>query len=226
MPLPKGYVSNAGITVKALTRKFSRMFHQSWPVPGGAAVVAASLNAYKLAVAGPSANSTNTYKAIDGTLDGALVVNKRAKPDYSRNVVITVTHGAAVVAVSGVITGKDIFGDIMTEAWSVVGGGVTQTFTGKKGFAEILSVTVVAVADASTDTVTIGTGNVLGVDLAFSIPSAVKELTDGAVVTTGVFVAGNPVAAADWRGTYAPATVPNGAHTYDIVVICDDPEDS
>ena len=220
MPLPAGYVSNAGITVKGLTKKFSRLYHQVLTAPA-----AAALNNLKLAVAGP-VTSTITYRAVDGTLDGALVVAKRAVLDYARNVVITVTHGAAVVALSGVITGKDIYGDLMTEAWSVTAGGVSKTYTGVKAFKEIISISVTSVADASTDTVTAGTGQVFGVDFLTTFPAIIKEVVDGGVVTTGTLVTGVHDATHDVHGTYSPATAPNGVHNYEFVVLCDSPEDS
>jgi hypothetical protein len=64
--------------------------------------------------------------------------------------------------------------------------------------------------------------------------TAVKEVVDATLVTTGVFVAGgiaisaagviSVTANADPRGTYAPATIPNGAHNYDVWFISDIPE--
>jgi len=64
--------------------------------------------------------------------------------------------------------------------------------------------------------------------------TALKEVVAAALVVTGVFVAGgitisaagviSITANADPRGTYAPATIPNGATTYDVWYISDIPE--
>lgn len=222
MPLPAGYVTGAGISVKGIQRTLSRLYHQKLSSP---APIAAATNNILTTKAGPN-TTTVVYSTTDSPLfDGTLFSGGRVVLDYARNIVITVTHATAVVALSGVITGKDIFGDVMTEAWSVTAGGTSKTFTGKKAFQSILSVSVVAAADASADSVVIGTGTVFGLDVTSQIGGAgasVKEIVDGSLVTTGTLVAKS--ATDDPRGTYSPATAPNGAHTYECIYITDDPE--
>lgn len=220
MPLPASYVSSRGLNVRGRNLLFSTIYKQSWVNP--AAVVT---NGYKTAFAGPN-TATVEYTPASG-LNGSLVSGGRAVPDFPRNVVITVTHGSAVVAESGVITGLDINGDVITEAWSVTAGGVSKTFTGKKAFAAITSVTVTAAADASTNTNIIGTGQVFGFEARVALGgagAAVKESVDGAIVTTGTIAAASSAATDDPRGTYSPATAPDGAHDYIAWVLSDDPE--
>lgn len=218
MPLPADYVTNRGLTIRGIRRNFGAIYHQSWVNP---AILDA--DGYKTSFAGPAAAGTVEYTPTSG-LNGALVSAGRAAPDVPRNVVITVTHGTAVVAESGVIEGLDLNGDFMSEAWSVTAGGTSKVFTGAKAFAAVTRITLTVAADASTNTNTIGTGTVLGLDVRLSVASAVKERVDGAIVTTGTFVAASTAAAADPRGTYSPATAPDGAHDYDVWVISDDPE--
>lgn len=230
MPLPTSYLGPHGVAgPKGGVRRLAAVVRQSWPpvgtTSGQVAPVALVTNGFKTAVAGPN-TATVIYgrtaalgTPFDGTLASGIV-------DYPRNVVITVTHGAAVVALSGVISGIDKYGRNLTEAWSVTAGTVSKTFTGAKAFARVDTVTVIAATDASTDTVIIGTGNVLGLDTKCSVGAvgaAVKELTDGGIVVTGTLVAASSAAAADPIGTYLPATVPNAAHTYDLWFVSDDP---
>jgi hypothetical protein len=220
--------SNRGITVKGKSFDLSGIYRRRWwadpNTPSVGVPAAASANGFMLSFAGP-----NTATVIYGPAPNANVAYTGAlgpsgKTDWPRNVVITVTHASAVVALSGVITGKDALGRDMTEAWAVTAGTTSKTFTGAKAFSKVDSISVVAAADASADSVVIGTGNVLGIDLPVAAPKPVLELTDGAIVTTGTVVAASTSAAADPLGTYTPATAPNGAHTYDVWVVIEDEE--
>lgn len=220
---PPGYVSNRGINVRGFAFDLSGVYHKRWGLfsdqPSIALPIASSANAYMLSFLGPN---TATFTFLKALFTGVLA--PKGRPDWPRNVVITVTHASAVVALNGVITGKDSLGRDMVEAWAVTAGTTSKTFTGAKAFSQVDSITVIAAADATADSVVIGTGNVLGIELPVAAPKAMIELTDGAVVTTGTVVAASAAAAADPLGTYAPATVPNGAHTYDAWVYIEDEE--
>lgn len=217
MPLPTGYVTSRGLNIRGKQLLFSALFKQSWVNPA-----AVDPDGYKTTFAGP--NTTTVEFTPASGLNGALVVAGSAKPDFHRNVVITVTHATAVVAESGVIEGFDPNGDFISEAWSVTAGGTSKVFTGLKSFAAITKVTVTAATDASANSNTIGTGQVFGLDARLSVASAVKERVDGAIVTTGTLVVAGTASTADPRGTYSPATAPDGAHDYEVWVISDDPE--
>lgn len=222
------YGSDRGYTVKGQPRGASVVYHQQWVNPATSA-----LNNIRTSLLGPNTATftltPNSATALDGTLASGPAGGKKVIQDFSRNVVITVTHASAVVALSGVITGKDAYGRDISEAWSVTAGTTSKTFTGKKGFKEITQVTIVAAADATADTVTIGNGNVLALDVNNVVGvtgGALKELSGGALVVTGVLTAKSAVATDDPRGTYLPAAAPNGATTYDVVFVSDDPENS
>lgn len=133
-----------------------------------------------------------------------------------RNVVITVTHGSAVVAMSGVITGTDRVGNPITEAWSVTAGGTTKTFTGNVAFATVTAITETIAADASTNTIVAGSGVKLGLLASVSCASLVKETSAGAVVTNGTIVLASSAVNNDPRGTYVSNAAPNGATTYEV----------
>lgn len=156
--------------------------------------------------------------------NGSLASGGVATLTPGRNVVITVTHASAVVAMSGVITGFRL-GRLYTEAWSVTAGGTSKTFTGVEAFDRVVSITEVVAANASANTIIMGTGNVLGLVAKCSLGganAAIKELAAGSIVTTGTLVAASTAANTDPRGTYTPATAPNGSNDYTIWYISDD----
>lgn len=184
------------------------------------APAAASTTAFiSSGVAGPN-TTTVTYEPGDVDMDGAL--GATGIIPQARNVVVTVAHASSVVAMSGTITGKDKYGRTVTEAWSVTATGTSKTFTGAVAFKEITSITMTAVADASGNTITFGTGKVFGLDFKTAIPSLVKEMQDAAVVTNGVVVAASDSANADRRGTYTPNGTPNGTIDWTLWYIVDD----
>lgn len=222
MPSPSGYQSNRGITVKGKAYDLSGLYHMHFgtnPDNAAPAPAAAITNGFLTTFAGPN---TTTATILKSQFTGSIGVSGR--PDWPRNVVITVTHGSAVVALSGVITGKDAIGRDLTEAWSVTAGGTSKTFTGAKAFSQVDQITVVAAADATADSVIVGTGTVLGIDLPVAVPKPVLETVDGAIVTTGTVVAAGTGAAVDPLGTYSPASAPNGARIYDVWVIIENEE--
>lgn len=122
-------------------------------------------------------------------------------PDVPRNVV-----GAWTTSSTVTVTGTDYYGQTQTETQT------GATFTGKKAFASIVSITSSAAVTAAT----FGTGNVLG------LPFHVRSICDffASVFDTGAdagtLVAAdltNPATAStgDVRGTYTPAGTLNGA---------------
>lgn len=159
------------------------------------------------------------------TIGGALATGGVAALTPPRNVVITVTHGSAVVAMNGTISGTDEYGKVITEDWSVTAGTTSKTFTGKKAFKTVTGITETIAADASANTIIAGDGKVLGVSFKTTGIKPIVELEDGATPTAGVTVAGSTAATADARGTYTPNSTLNGALTFVIYYIVDDPTD-
>lgn len=215
MPLSAGYITNRGVTPKRGRRVTpAALCAQVWTNP-----LAAATNGLSTSHTGAAAASTR-----DMTLNGSLVSGGIGKFDFPRNVVITVTHGSAVIAMNGVISGYDLVGRPMTEAWSVTAGGTTKTFTGKKAFAQVTGITETVAADASTDTVIAGSGTIFGLDNPCSVASGVKETSAGSVVTNGTIVKASAVSTDDPHGTYSPSSAPNGSTTYELWYISNQPE--
>lgn len=168
--------------------------------PGASAADAILLSAAITAAAGVSVFTG----ALGRTLDART----------GRNVVAAWT-GAAVMTV----TGKDMYGRKLVEA-SASG----TSFTGKKAFKTITSITVSADVTAAT----VGTGNVLGLPVFLSSASFVlKELQDNVAATAGTIVLGSvatkPTATSnDTRGTYTPNAAPDGLKSFALISIVQD----
>lgn len=211
MPLSRDYLSNRAFRGTSGQRYVpSAILHQTWTDPA-----LADGDGFSVSHTGAAAAGTREM-----TLGGALAgVN-----DYARNVVIVVTHASSVVAMSGTITGTDVYGNALTEAWSVTATGTSKTFTGKKAFKTVTSITETVAADASANSIIAGNGVVLGLNSKLALASALKEVAAGSVVTTGTLVAASTAATADPRGTYTPATAPDGSNDYTVWYISDDPE--
>ena len=171
--------------------------------------------------AGKIANTNTITLARGAAWDGTI--GAAGKPDFARNVVVTVTHATSVVAMTVVVAGVDIWGNAITESISIAATGTTQTGTGLKAFYRIDSIAMTATGNAEANTLTLGTGQVFGLDFLNPIPSLVTEMIDTTLVTTGTTVAGVITSTADKRGTYSPATAPNATHSWTIWYICDDP---
>lgn len=168
-------------------------------------------------VAGPNTTTTTVRAA---SFDGAIGVT--GVIPVGRNVVVTVTHGSAVVACSGTITGTDKYGRVITEAWSVTAGTTSKTFTGAKAFKSVVSISITAAGDASADTIKLGTGNLLGLSYPAAAPKIIAETQDGAAPTAGALVAASSSASADRRGTYAPNATPDGSKDFVVWYLVDD----
>jgi len=165
-----------------------------------------------------------TAGAEDMTLDGARVTGGVATLDVPRNVTLT---GATTdhSAVTATITGTDVYGNAMVETMACPNN---STVSGKKAFK---TVTTVAVDGAiATNGISVGFGDVLGLPVYLGQTGLMlADLEDGAAVTDGTFVAGlatgtaSTATTADVRGTYDPNSAADGAKTFTLYTIVNDP---
>lgn len=166
----------------------------------------------------PAASANGIMNAVDiaAIITKGGVIVPAFNPDtmmglYGRNVTL-ILSGAGTPTVT--VRGRDYLGQPMAE--NLVGTGAASV-VGKKAFKSIDNITT-SVGVAAT-TLNLGYGNVLGLPYAFLNVNA--EIMDGAIAAAGTFVAGsNTVQTAtttDPRGTYLPASVPNGARELAIV---------
>ena len=100
---------------------------------------------------------------------------------YGRNLISVVTHGSAVVAMTILITGYDYLYRAMTELHTITAGTTTKTATGYKAFKYVKSVAITAAADASANTLNLGTGTKLGLPYALQKKGQLLQATLGGV---------------------------------------------
>ena len=212
MPLPAGYRNARAVrTRKNRKRNMSAIYKQTWTN-----AAALDPNGISVSHAGAAVAGT-TLQTIGGALAASL-------GPYARNFIITVTHASSIVAMNVIVTGEDMFGNVITETWAVTATGTSKLSTGLKAFAVVTSITEVIAADASTNTIISGTGDVLGLELPASSITPVAEEEDGAAPTAGVVVAASSVATADRYGTYEPNSALDAAIDLDLWYIVDVPE--
>ena len=160
-----------------------------------------------------SANGIVTSSSLNTGVAATLVTGTL---DVPRNVVAAWTNTAVIT-----VKGTDVYGKAMTES-----SGSGTSFTGKKAFKTITSVTV----SANVAGLTVGFGDVLG--LPVFLPAAgyiVKELQDGAAATAGTAVAGirtsggSTATTGDVRGTYDPNAACDGGKVFELLIALPDP---
>jgi hypothetical protein len=171
----------------------------------------------------PDAAETVTYTpATDGTspLDSAAVLSVITLPDGStdnvfdvrggalagRNLVSVVTHDSAVVAMTILISGYDYYLNPMSELHTITATGTSKTATGFKAFCYVSDIAITAGADASANTVNIGTGEKLGLPYALEKKGHILSATIGGVQEL-INVGSN---AAVMEGLAVAATTSNG----------------
>jgi len=144
------------------------------------------------------------------TINGASV----GVPDVPRNVVAAWTNTAVVT-----VSGFDQYGVAMSEA-----SGSGTSFTGKKAFKRITSVTF----SANVTGATVGTGDVFG--LPFILPSVsqvLREIANGTTPSAGTIVAADTAkpstTTGDPRGTWDPNTAADGSVGFQLLVAAGNP---
>lgn len=151
--------------------------------------------------------SQSVGAGASATINGALASDGVATFDVPRNVVGSWT-GTAVVTV----TGTDVYGETIVES-SASG----TSFTGKKAFGTVTSVSF----SAAVTSATVGSGDVLG--LPFRVDANGLLAARGAnAADTGTFVPADTNTATattgDVRGTYDPSTTLNGSNKVAVLL--------
>lgn len=165
-----------------------------------------------------SANAISLSQSINtgtpGLVNGALASAGVATMVTPRNVVAAWT-GTAVLTV----TGKDTYGQTMVES-SASG----TSFTGKKAFATVTSVTV----SANVTACTVGTGVAIGCGFRHNITdfgwARVDNAIDAATVVPADATTPATATTGDVRGTITFASAPDGTKQYAVAYIVTDRE--
>lgn len=179
----------------------------------------------------PSAAGTMTYTPAT---DGTAPLNKTGRPatatittadgavlcwvlDVPRNLVSVVTHSSSVVAMDIVLTGYDTYFQKMKELHAITATGTTKTATGTKAFKYLSSIAITVAANASTNTLNLGYGSVLGLPYYLAEKSDLLSVWFDQAVDSSTVVAGVTTTASattgDVRGTITIAGTLNGAKT-------------
>ena len=148
-----------------------------------------------------------TYNGSTLTVNGNTFLNT-ISPDVPRNVVAAWTTSSTVK-----VSGFDLYGLAMTETQT------GTTFTGKKAFAVVTSIT----SSASITAFTAGFGNKLGLPFAIATGDFLGAVFNDNVETAGTFTQADftyPATSTtgDPRATYVPAGTLNGASFFNACV--------
>ncbi len=179
---------------------------------------AAVANAHMLSFA--TAASIQSFSRAAGTMTGA----QTAEMVPPRNVTVTSTINAHVTALAVAIVGRvrDITGALIAQTDTINttnGGGATDA--GTKAFAFVDSISIPAMGGAA-GSLTVGFGVVCGLrrklKSAAGMPVVLQQITNGALVTNGTFVA---AATSGPHGTWAPNSAANGTNDYALVYMQD-----
>jgi len=168
----------------------------------------------------PNGGSITYTTANIGTspCDGA---NQTWVLDVPRNIYTVTTHSSSVVAMTVLVQGQDQYGVSMSEQISVPATGTSQTVQGKKAFKKILSITITATGDATTNTFNLGFGDVLGLPYIMARNTVVKEIENTGAASPGTIVVADTstpsATTGDVRGTYDPASACNGSKTFRLI---------
>lgn len=174
----------------------------------------------------PIALSTTAVLATTAVADASLHTLATAYVADVPRGISAVSSNAGDTTQTVTVRGFDEYGQAMTESIALNG---TTGVNGKKAWKTIVSYQASA---SLAGNLSIGITNVLG--LPILIPAAgyvFQEILDSAknanagTTTAGVSGAVASATTGDVRGTYAPATtLPNGTHTYELLVACPDPK--
>ena len=96
--------------------------------------------------------------------------------DVPRNLTAAVTHASSAVAMTITVTGFDVYGQMMKETLSTAATGQSQSATGKKAFKYILSIAITSAGNATTNTLSMGWADVLGLPLKAAAKSDVMQV--------------------------------------------------
>ncbi len=168
----------------------------------------------------PNAN-TLTFTVATATSSSIIGTNSTWVIATPRNLTLKVTHGSSIVAMTAVVTGTDLYGDVMSELFTITATGTSKTATGKKAFATVTSVAVTSASNAEANTWNIGHADTLGVPVRFATLEQVLVIMDGASVASTTVVADDTAATTstgDVRGTVLPGTATNGTRRFSVWV--------
>lgn len=130
----------------------------------------------------------------------------------------TMTHGTSIVATTIVVTGFDVYKQLMSELFTITATGTSKTVVGGKAFAYILSIAITSASDSEANTLVLGFNDKLGLPFAVDVKNKIIGMMDGAMDTPTIVLADTTspatTATTDVRGTVDFATASNGTRIF------------
>lgn len=150
-----------------------------------------------------------TVKMLDG-------LNYSVFPlDVPRNITLAASHDTSLVAMTVKVVGFDQWGARVSETLTVTATGTSKTVAGLKAFTWIYSIAITSAGNATTNTLSVGFGDVLGLPYALQEKADVLGIyfNDAADSATVVKAASATATATtgDVRGTIDPASACDGS---------------
>ena len=199
-----GIFTNGATTCPFLPGSFPQAITTTGPFGGSGALVNAQTAATATVAGQPPVLGVANFYSVSASIAAAgTAVLAATTPDVTRNVV-----GAWTTSSTITVSGLDMYGYPQTEAQT------GTTFTGKKTFSAIISITSSAAITAAT----FGTGNVLG--LPFNTQSGgilspmFNDAADASTFVAGDYTYPATTSTGDVRGTVTAAGTLNGAKFY------------
>lgn len=167
-------------------------------------------------------NATTTYTFPASNVSPTDGVRRDGILDVARNITAAVTHGSSVVAMTIRVTGTDEYGATLIEDLSIAATGTSQAAAGLKAFKTVTSVAITSAGNATTNTLNLGFGDVLGLPYRVDAGGVLVKLNDNAL-DTGTFVPADttdPATATtgDVRGTFDPSVTLDGSKVIRLLV--------
>lgn len=167
-------------------------------------------------------NTTITYTfpaSSASPQDGAL---NSGVMDVPRAVAAVTTHASSVVAMTVLVTGTDEYGEAMSELITVPATGTSQTVAGKKAFKTVTSVAVASAGNATTNTLNLGTSDVIGLPFRVDAADMCVVFLNGVSVDAATLVRAVTSAATttsgDIRGTFNPSASIDSTNRFQVLL--------
>lgn len=134
-----------------------------------------------------------------------------------RALTLAVTHATSIVAMTCIVSGYDVYGQAMTELFTITATGTSKSAAGKKAFKYVSSIAFTAAADAEANTANLGTNDVLGLPYKLaSVADCVRVffndvLDDSATVVKADATSPATNATGDPRGTVDTNSAADGS---------------
>lgn len=177
----------------------------------------------------PATNGTSPLDDATRAAVSTIVVNGANVPVFviptPTALVLAVTHGSSIVAMTALVSGYDEYFQPMSELFTITATGTSKSAAGLKAFRYVSSIAFTSAGNATTNTANLGTSDVFGLPIRCAkkgnfivyvdgnIDAATKVVADATTATTST---------GDVRGTWDPASAADGTKQYVVWMVVAD----